>query len=391
MLRENSAIGTIAVTRADAGAVHGQADRAAQDLRRPGGDRDRERAAVQGAAGAQRRGHGSRWSSRRRPRRFCASSAARRPTPSRCSTRWPRAPRAFAEHTTSSSGSWTAMMHRAVAHHGPIPVMPPRVLTRAAIAGRAILDARTVHIPDVTEAHVREEYPETRTVAAGHRTFLAVPLLREGTAIGVIVMRRLEVRPFTDKQIKLLETFAAQAVIAIENVRLFNETKEALEQQTATAEILRVISSSPTDTAAGVRRDRGERDAPVRRAHGRDLRLVDGERYRDGRAARCQRRVRRVGHERGAVRPTTGGVLGAHDRRAAARAHSGHSAESAGYRDAYSEHRRAGRAGLARDLMRVPMLREGRVDRRDHHPPPGSAAVHARSRSSSSRPSPTRR
>ena len=137
--------------------------------------------------------------------------------------------------------------HRAVAHHGPIPVNPPHVVTRANLGGRAIIDARTVHIPDVSEAHVREEYPETRASASGQRTFLAVPLLREGKAIGLIVMRRLEVRPFTDKQIQLLETFAAQAVIAIENVRLFNETKEALEQQTVISEILRVISHSPTD------------------------------------------------------------------------------------------------------------------------------------------------
>jgi signal transduction histidine kinase len=135
------------------------------------------------------------------------------------------------------------------AHHGPIPVPLGLTIpvTRGTRAGRSILDRQTIHVADAqTEA---EEFLEGATFARrlGFRTQLSVPLLREGAAIGAIIVRRTEVQPFTDTQTALLKTFADQAVIAIENVRLFNETKEALEQQTATAEILRVISSSPTD------------------------------------------------------------------------------------------------------------------------------------------------
>ena len=138
---------------------------------------------------------------------------------------------------------------RLVAHEGPILSHPVGEfpLIRGMTVGRAVLDRRTIHVPDV-QAEV-DEYPDASSFARsfGFRTTLAVPLLRGAEAIGAIGIRRTEVRPFTDRQIELLETFAEQVVLAIENVRLFNETKEALEQQTATADILRVISSSPAD------------------------------------------------------------------------------------------------------------------------------------------------
>src|SRR5215468_7108685 len=116
---------------------------------------------------------------------------------------------------------------------------------RAGGTHRAILTGSVVHIPDIREDPEYELQALARANDFG--CVLSVPMLRDGQPIGAITVGREAARPFPNEQIELLKTFADQAVIAIENVRLFNETKEALEQQTATAEILRVISSSPTD------------------------------------------------------------------------------------------------------------------------------------------------
>ncbi len=126
-------------------------------------------------------------------------------------------------------------------------VRPTVTLTRGAVMGRAIIDRSVLHIEDL--ATELDEFPDIRITQqkSGNRTTLAVPLVRENKAFGGILLRRKEVRPFSARQIDLVKTFADQAVIAIENVRLFKETKEALEQQTVISEILRVISSSPTD------------------------------------------------------------------------------------------------------------------------------------------------
>ena len=137
---------------------------------------------------------------------------------------------------------------RLVASFGSLPAPEFRPMGLESPTGRALLNRETVHVHDLQEA-MKTEFPDAQALASrsGIRTFLSTPMLRGGTPIGLINIRRLEVRPFTEKQIKLLETFADQAVIAIENVRLFQELKESLEQQTATSEILGVIASSPTD------------------------------------------------------------------------------------------------------------------------------------------------
>jgi signal transduction histidine kinase/putative methionine-R-sulfoxide reductase with GAF domain len=147
-------------------------------------------------------------------------------------------------------------LHR-VAQFGSLAVNVPTVrrISRETPTGRAILERRTIHIEDIVPL-LEIEYALVReaAIAVGARTHLAAPLMREGVPIGAILIRRTTVQPFTDRQIELLETFAAQAVIAIENVRLFTELQssnrdltEALDTQTATSDILRVISGSRTD------------------------------------------------------------------------------------------------------------------------------------------------
>jgi GAF domain-containing protein len=138
------------------------------------------------------------------------------------------------------------------AHDGQITQIESVPLVRGTVVGRSILDKRTVHIADLQAQG--DEFPVTSEYARrlGFRTGLYVPLMREGLAIGVIALRRAEAQLFTERQVALLQTFADQAVIAIENARLLSELRqrtadltESLEQQTATSEVLRVISSSP--------------------------------------------------------------------------------------------------------------------------------------------------
>src|SRR5262249_10279331 len=165
------------------------------------------------------------------------------------------------------------------AHFGPVSIATGREeISIDRPQNRWIRERGTLHIPDVQAG--QDEFPRFG-LTSGFRSLLAVPLNLKGEFIGGLFARRTEVRPFTPAQIKLLETFADQAVIALENDPLLQELKESLEQQTATSEILGVIASSPTDIqpvldaiAESAARVCNADDASIRIVEGNILRLM---------------------------------------------------------------------------------------------------------------------
>ncbi len=160
--------------------------------------------------------------------------------------------------------------------HDPDPDPPP-----GSSIDRLWRGERFVHLFDATQTEAYRDSPSYREMidSSGCRSSIAVGLRREDTLLGVIAAYRQEVRPFSDKQIALLQNFAAQAVIAMENARLLTETREALEQQTATAEVLQVINSSPGDLAPVFDAMLDKALALCGIAHG-GLQIYDGQQFR---------------------------------------------------------------------------------------------------------------
>ncbi|MGA8004328.1 MAG: GAF domain-containing protein [Pseudolabrys sp.] len=251
---------------------------------------------------------------------------------------------------------------RVRAHYGPIPAdFMDFPIGRGWVTGRAFVDRVPIHIHDL-QAAVRE-FPDGGEMAIrlGHRTILAVPLLREGEAIGALVIRRTELKPFTDKQIELVETFADQAVIAIENVRLFDEVQarthdltESLEQQTATSEVLKVISSSLNDLKP-VFETIGQRAEKLCAAEISVISMVDGDLIRlmsiNGVTEDGIEAVRRVYPMRRDDETITARAI-----RSLAVCHVSDVLEDVLYRS-----KDAARASGFRGCLAVPMIREGEV------------------------------
>jgi GAF domain-containing protein/DNA-binding response OmpR family regulator len=231
-----------------------------------------------------------------------------------------------------------------------LPLLPGR----GSAVGRVLLEGRIAHIPDVL-ADPEYAYAEAQRLG-GFRTVLAVPLLRQGNPIGVIFLSRRSARPFTDKQIELATTFADQAVIAIENVRLFDEVQartrelsEALEQQTATSEVLRVVSSSPGELEP-VFRAMLENAIRVCDAKFGTLFRYDGEALHPAAGTGTPPALAEFQRRRGPFRPQAGSL---HDRVLQTR-QVAHSADYA----AEPNPGNAAKLGGARSTVVVPMLKD---------------------------------
>jgi GAF domain-containing protein len=226
---------------------------------------------------------------------------------------------------------------------------------RETLIGRTLLEGRVVHIPDVL---TDPEYNAPKAQQLGEfRAALGVPMLREGTTLGVFMIARRSPRPFTDKQIELASTFADQAVIAIENTRLLNELRESLQQQTATSDVLKVISSSLNDLKP-VFETIGQRAEKLCDAEISVISMIDGDQIRlvsiNGVSEEGVEAVRRVYPMRRDAETVTARAI-----RSAAICH-----VADVLADALYQTKDAARVSGFRASLGVPMIREGRSSER---------------------------
>ncbi len=223
---------------------------------------------------------------------------------------------------------------------------------RSSATGRAVLERRVVQIHDILADPEYRWAQDHRGEEGMHRTILAVPMLREDTIIGVIAIRRVRVQPFTDKQVEVLQNFAAQAVIAVENARLLSELRQSLEQQTATADVLKVISRSTFDLQA-VLNTLVELAARLCRSERSAIRLAKKDGLYHNVASHGFAPEHKVRMEREPLKPGEDSIVG----RVVLRGKSVHLIDSQA--DPHPELANRSRSGNIRTLLGVPLQREG--------------------------------
>ena len=224
---------------------------------------------------------------------------------------------------------------------------------RSSVFGRAILEERTIHVPDLlADPELDPRRVQDFAGVVNIRCGLGVPLTREGAIVGVFTLQRRAPHPFTDKQIELVETFANQAVIAIENTRLLSELRESLEQQTATSEVLRIISSSPGDLEP-VFEAMLQNSVRICEAGFGQMFLYEGDNVRLVAAVGVPTVLVEFGKQRGAFQPSPGGGLDGVMR----------TKQVVHIADLLSEHASLPptRLGGARSYIAVPMLKENKL------------------------------
>jgi GAF domain-containing protein len=246
-------------------------------------------------------------------------------------------------------------MHNAPREHEELRRRDPVIPLERSIVGPLVGTKKLIVVADITAEEPYASSPLAKV--GGARTALAVPMLREDDLIGAITIYRQEVRPFTDKQIDLVENFAAQAVIAIENTRLLTELRQSLEQQTATADVLRVISSSPGELKP-VFEAMLENAMRICEAGFGHLLLYDGESYHAAHLHNLPPAYREI-WERGPVRPGPDLALGRLAQTKQVIQIPDIAAEAA-YPDGDPLRVATVELGGARTLLAVPMLKEGR-------------------------------
>ena len=309
MLRDGQPIGAIAIVRLEPRPFPDRQIDTASNVRRTGRDRHQQRAAVRRGAGEDARPRGIASAADRDRRRFKGDQPLRiRPAGGAAHTGRVAAKLCDADKATITR-EINGVYYRAESYGFSeefmgqirnIPVVPER----GSISGRAMLEGKAIQVEDV---QADPEYWPVNFAKPGElRTGLGIPMMRNGAPIGVLALMRTEVRTFNDKQIELVQTFADQAVIAIENARLFDEVQaktrdleESLQQQTATADVLKVISRSAFDLQAVFDALISSAVNLIGAAHG-TIYVRDGETFRIRSSFRRLRAIRRLSRQKSA-------------------------------------------------------------------------------------------